>query len=106
MTWGDSLEFLQTLKAAGKDPQALRDQPQLNPQQRYYQEVFKEVTESRNYTQEGMPLPIPNSEIQSYFETFYINSLVERERLFKMIRAQDRTFVKVLSAQAQAKAAK
>jgi hypothetical protein len=96
------MDFLKGLKEDGKDPQALRDRPVLTEQQVYYHQVFSEVTESRNYSAGGTPLPISGGEILSYFETFYITGLVERERLHKMIRAMDRVYVKVISDKAAA----
>lgn len=72
----------------------------LDANQRYYQDIFEDLADGRGYTQSGTPLPIPPTEILAYFEMFYISSISDRARLFKMIKAQDRVFVKVLSEKA------
>lgn len=103
MTWGPQVKFLEGLKEQGMDPPALRNRPVVEGHLRYYQEVFSELTDSRGYSQSGVPLHIPISEYGAYCEFFGIRSITERERLFRMIRAMDRAFVKVVSAQVKAR---
>jgi hypothetical protein len=81
------------LKLQGIEPQALKNRPKLDPKLLYYRAVFSELSDSRNYSQSGQPMPIPISEYVSYCELFGISRQVERERLFKLVRAQDRAFV-------------
>lgn len=94
------MEFLLGLKEDGLDPQALRDRPVLDLRQAYFNGVFQELSDSRGYSAGGTPLAIPISEIKSYFEMFYIMGVSDRETHLKMIRAMDRTYVKVLSDRA------
>jgi len=99
LTWGSQLKFLFSLAADGVEPQALKDRPTLRPELAYYQEVFEELSESRHYSAAGTPLPIPVSEIVSYCELFRVDSLVEREELFRAVRVLDRQFVKQITEQ-------
>lgn len=59
----------------------------------YYRTAFLQLSGSRQYTQTGSALPIPISEYAAYCQMFDITSLAEKERLFEMVRAQDRTYV-------------
>ena len=63
--------------------------------------AFRELTDSRPYTQ-AQPIPIPLSEILAYCQMYYIESLLERERLVKVVRILDNTYLKVSSEQRQA----
>lgn len=101
MTWGPQLDFLKGLKEEGLDPPALRDRPLLDERLSFYNDIFNEISESRTYSAAGTPLPLPVSEINSYFEMYYIDSLAEREIIHKMVRALDRAYVKLLSERAE-----
>lgn len=52
-----------------------------------------ELTQSREYSQFGQPLPIPLSEYVAYCELFGIKELSEREAMFRHVRAMDTIFV-------------
>jgi hypothetical protein len=99
LTWGPQVEYLEGLKEDGLDPQALKNKPVVTGAQHFYRDVYADLSDSRGYTQTGSPLPIPLSEVLSYFEMFGIRSLDHRERILYMVRAMDRTFVKVVSDQ-------
>lgn len=58
------------------------------------------MTESRGYTSEGQPLPIPLTQFAAYFTIWNIQSLDERETLITMVRAMDREYLKVAREQA------
>lgn len=88
------------MKDDGLDPQALRDRPVLDRVQSYYMDAFQTITDSRRYTY-GQPVPIPLSEILSYCQLFYIDSLTEREQLVKVVQALDNTYLKVTSEQSK-----
>lgn len=100
LTWGKQLKFLQEMKDDGLDPQALRDRPVLDKVQAYYMDAFQVITDSRRYTY-GQPIPIPLSEILSYCQLFYIDSLLEREQLVRVVQALDNTYLKVTSEQSK-----
>lgn len=72
----------------------------MKPKLLYYRTAFIELTDSRPYTQSGSPLPIPISEIRAYCEFFGIETLREKERLFRLVRAQDRAYIEYRHEQA------
>lgn len=84
-------------------PGALLERPALTGLLGYYKDVFSDLASSRAYTTEGLALPIPLSEVLAYCELFGIAGLEERDRLYRMIRAMDTTFRKVVADQAKAK---
>jgi hypothetical protein len=90
----------------GKTPGGLQERPTLTPNQWYYREVFEELSGSRQYTMDGMPLPIPMSELLAYCELFGIEGIETRYRLYRMIRAQDAGMRKVLQERAEQEAKK
>jgi hypothetical protein len=98
LTWGPQVEYLKGLEADGVVVQALRDRPVLEHRLRYYKDIFSELSDSRHYTANGAPLPIPITEFHGYCELFGIQSLDERNRLFTLIRVMDREFIKKVSA--------
>lgn len=98
MTWGKQLQFLLDLKRDGMDPQALRDRPILDRVESYYLDVFTTLSDSRNYSY-GQPLSIPMSEIMSYFQAYYIESVLERENLIRAVQTLDRAYLAVLAEQ-------
>lgn len=77
-------------------PGALQERPVLTKNQWFYREVFDELSGSRAYSMEGMPMPIPISEIAAYCDLFCIDGLELRQRIFLMVRAQDAGFRKVM----------
>jgi hypothetical protein len=87
------------MQAEGLDPPALRNRPKLSAYESYFREVFDELTDSRPHTKNGYPMPIPMSEILSYFEMFQIKSLSARETALKLVRAMDRVHIRVVSDQ-------
>lgn len=100
MTWGADLKFLLEIKeSTGVTPKSLLDRPTLSARQSYFTDVFEDLTDSRTYSATGTPLPIPLSEILTYFEMFYIDGISEREQLLKMMRTLDRTFIRVVCKQ-------
>lgn len=86
----------------GIEPIALQNRPKLEKKLLYFRSVFVELSDSRAYSQYGQPLPIPISEYVAYCEMFEIRSLAERERLFHMVRAQDRAYVQHMSKKMKA----
>lgn len=81
----------------GVKPKALQNRPVLGVNLLYYRNIFAQLSDSRQYSQSGAPLPIPISEYVAYCEFFGIRALTERERFFKMVRAQDTTYVRYTS---------
>lgn len=79
-------------KAEGHDPPALRDRVVVEAKLLYYRTAFLQLTDSRQFTQSGVPLPIPMSEFSAYFQAYKIEDIQERERLIKYVKAQDRTY--------------
>lgn len=106
MTWGRQVEFLKLVEEqTGVTPASLQNRPTLSTHLWYYREVYSDLSMSRNYTSEGMPLAIPLSEIHAYCEMFGVTDLGARERLLKMVRAMDGAYRKVVDQQ-QKEAAK
>ena len=99
LTWGKSLEFLLAEKAKGLDPPALRTRPVLTNFESYFSAAFADLSESRTYSDNGYPAPIPISEYLSYFEMFKIDGLEERATMLHFLQALDRTFCEVKSEQ-------
>lgn len=98
MTWGKQMDFLlQMEEELGEPPQALKDRPILEAHLRYYQRVFVELSDDRLYSSMGTPMMIPVSAFQAYCELFYIDSLQEREAIYRTVRTLDRAYVKELS---------
>lgn len=79
----------------GHTPSALKDQPKLTAVEQYYLGIFYEVTGSRPASE--APAEIAQSELLSYFHTWGINDLDERDRIIHFVRILDRHFVKLTS---------
>lgn len=104
MTWGPQIEFLQGVeKSTGVAPGALRERPKLAGTQGYYKDVFSDLASSRTYTAEGFACPILLSEVLAYCELFGIAGMEERDRLYRMVRAMDSAFCKVVSERVKSK---
>lgn len=54
----------------------------------------------------GEPLPIAVSELLAYCDLFYIESLVDRQRLVRHMQTMDRTYREVAAKQAASEADK
>lgn len=72
-------------------PQALKNRPKLHEHDRVYFKMFGELTSSR--PQGEMFGNIPVSQFKDWCELWRIDSLLERERLFKYLRRIDEAFV-------------
>lgn len=101
MTWGRQEDFLKQIEEmTGETPGGLKERPDLTPIQWYYRIAFEEVSASRGYSSNGLPLPVPLTEMLAYCQLYGIESLDEREKLIKMFRAMDAGYRKVASQEA------
>jgi hypothetical protein len=84
----------------GTTPKALRDRPSLAPHLRPLLEAFYEVSAGRSF-EDGFagrtPQPIQQGEILSWFKTWGIDEVVERERYQLAIRRLDRAYLQEMA---------
>lgn len=101
----------QVANQMGTLPQALRDRPSLAPHLRPLLEAFYEVSAGRSF-EDGFagrtPQPLQQGEILSWFKTWGIDEVLERERYQRAIRRLDGAYLQEMAKKqaAQAQAAK
>lgn len=83
--------------------QALRDRPVLEWHLQYYARVFAKLMDSRGYTSNGLPLPIPMTEYVAYHTGHGVVDLEERERIEKYVKELDSTYIKLTLAREEAR---
>ena len=93
LQWGNKLEFLETLREQGQEPEALKTKPRLRPWLSGYYAAFNLLSSSRQLGM-GAVGAIPMSEIAAYFEMFEVHDLDERETTITMIKALDSVYLK------------
>jgi hypothetical protein len=76
----------------GVTPQALLDRPRLKPEEQYWMNAFFDVSSSRP-TGES-PGPIPMSEYYAYFQTYYIDSVEDREAHLRVLKRLDNVYLR------------
>ena len=62
--------LLESEEAMGITPPGLRKKIELEPHLLFYMEVFQELSDSRDYTQNGYPLAIKETEFRAFFDTY------------------------------------
>jgi hypothetical protein len=98
LEWGPQLDFLQGLKEAGEDPQALRDRPKpIDSRLVFYKNAFDTLSNSRRWSWRSMgmgggqliPEPLTIAEVLSYCELFGYRDYSFRERLLTLVQSLD-----------------
>lgn len=91
--WGAEVEFLTAIQEdTGVTPPALLSRPSLTDGEGYYLRIFNELSASRNIAEMAGPIPI--SECLCYCIFWGIDTLGERETLFKYVTIMDRVYLK------------
>ena len=91
------MKFLQDVaKDTGETPKALKDRPTLRDDLAHLMESFFELSAQRLVGETAQPLQI--SEVLAYVELLGIDSPIERERLFTMVRKLDAVFLEHVRA--------
>ena len=102
LQWGDKVEFLETLRKQGNDPDALKIRPRLRPWVAEYHRAFHTLSASRPVGLGGVG-PIPLTELAAYLNLFGVHDYDEREAFIKMIQALDSVYLKHMHEKAEAK---
>jgi hypothetical protein len=93
MAYGERKEFLEKLKAQGKNTPGLDSKPPLLGSALFYFSVFMNLSGSRPFSSGGQAMPIPVSEILSFCVLMGVNSLTERHRIWHFTKTCDKVFL-------------
>jgi hypothetical protein len=93
LEWGAEIKtLLEHYRTTGNVPPALQRRPKLDEVDRYYLDIFWELTGSRPMGENFGP--IPESEYTAYYWNNGITSQVERARIKRCLRPLDTEYVK------------